>query len=137
MRRDTLFWCLLAYAGASLIHFSHNAEFLSAYPNLPMWWTTADVYAAWLGVSAVGVAGYWLLVGGHRLTGLLMLAFYALTGFAGLGHYAVAPMAAHTLTMNLSIWFEVATASAVVAVISARVVTAVRSLHQRRRGAAP
>jgi len=137
MRRDPLFWYLLAYAGASLIHFSHNAEFLSAYPNLPLWWTRTDVYAAWLAATAVGIAGYRLLLSGHRFAGLLVLAVYALIGFAGLGHYTVAPMAAHTRTMNWSIWFEVAAASAVMAVIFARLATAVRGLHQPRRRIAP
>jgi hypothetical protein len=60
-RRDALLWCLLAYTAASLFHYSHNAEFIADYPNLPAWLTRAEVYAAWAGVTAVGVVGYALV----------------------------------------------------------------------------
>ena len=116
-RRDGLFWCVIAYAVASLFHYSHNAEFLMAYPNLPSWLTRAEVYAAWAGVTVVGVAGYSLLTRGHRLAGMLTLTAYGLIGLDGLGHYAVAPLSAHTVTMNVSIWLEVATASALLAAL--------------------
>src|SRR5204863_3655739 len=125
-RRDWLLWCLLAYAAASLFHYSHNAQFLADYPNLPAWLTRSEVYAAWAGVTAVGLAGYLLTTRGHRVAGLLVLTVYALIGFDGLGHYAVAPMAAHTLIMNVSIWLEVATAAAVVAAIVARTARVMR-----------
>jgi len=124
VRRDGIFWCVVAYAVASLFHYSHNAEFLMAYPSLPAWLTRAEVYAAWVGVTAVGVVGYSLLARGHRLAGMLTLTVYGLMGLDGLGHYAVAPIAAHTLTMNLSIWLEVATASALLAALLRRSLTA-------------
>jgi hypothetical protein len=40
----------------------------------------------------------------------LLLAAYAALGFDGLGHYAVAPMAHHTLGANITILSEVAAA---------------------------
>lgn len=98
------------YAIASLMHFAHNAEFLSAYPNLPSSWSRAGVYLAWIGIMTVGVAG-WVLAGrGFRVAGLLLTALYAVLGLDSLGHYIVAPPSAHTLTMNATILLEVVAA---------------------------
>lgn len=109
-------WALLAvYCGASLIHFVHNAEFLSEYPNLPIWLTRPKVYLAWLGVTAVGIAGILAFKRGFLIVGLLLIAGYAGLGFDGLGHYSRAPVSAHTLAMNATIWFEVAAAAALLA----------------------
>jgi hypothetical protein len=44
---------LLLYAVASFLHFAHNAELLSDYPNLPSWLTRAGVL---LGVYAAAAA---------------------------------------------------------------------------------
>lgn len=109
-RLDVLPICLIAYTAASLFHYSHNAEFLNDYPNLPVWLSRAQVYSAWFAVTAIGATGYWLRRSQYQLAGLLVLALYGLLGLDGLGHYVVAPMAAHTLLMNFSICFEVATA---------------------------
>jgi hypothetical protein len=107
-----LFVLLIVYCGASLLHFVHNAEFLADYPNLPEWLGRSTVYLAWLAVTTVGVLGIVLIKFGFRLFGLLLIAGYAGLGFAGLDHYWVAPVAAHSLGMNVTIWLEVATASA-------------------------
>jgi hypothetical protein len=101
----------LAYAAAGLIHFVHNAEFLAEYPNMPGWLSRATVYAAWLGVTAVGVAGYLLFHRGYQLIGLLVIAVYAILGFDSLSHYVIAPCAAHTAMMHFTIWLDVATAA--------------------------
>lgn len=100
---------LLAYTGASLFHYVHNAVFLDAYPNLPVWLSSARVYAAWLGVTAVGLVGYLLLRRGYRLTGLAVIAVYGALGLDGLAHYTRAPLSAHTFTMNLTIGLEATT----------------------------
>jgi hypothetical protein len=101
---------LLAYGVASLFHHVHNAEFLPQYPNMPAWLSPAQVYAAWFGVTLVGAVGYLLVRRGYQLAGLFVIAGYAALGFDGLGHYGVAPLSAHTMTMNLTIALEVATA---------------------------
>lgn len=120
-------WLLLAlYCVASLIHFVHNAEFISEYPNMPEWLDRLTVYLAWLGVTAVGIAGVLLFKWRLRLLGLLVIAGYAALGFDGLGHYSLAPVSAHTLTMNATIWFEVAAAAVLLAA------TALALLPQRR-----
>jgi len=102
---------LLAYGAASLVHYAHNAEFLADYPNMPAWLSRAKVYVAWFGVTAIGMLGYLLVRRGHQLGGLCVIAVYAAIGFDGLAHYRLAPLSAHTATMNLSIWLEVATAA--------------------------
>jgi len=114
-------WVLLAvYCGASLIHFTHNAEFVDAYPNLPAWLTRSSVYLAWLAVTAIGATGVLLMKLRIRVPGLLMLAGYAALGLAGLDHYWVAPMSSHTLAMNLTIWFEASTGALLFALVVAQ-----------------
>jgi hypothetical protein len=105
-------WILLiVYCCASLIHFVHNAEFVGEYPNLPVWLTRSKVYLAWLAIAAVGAAGVALIKLGWRMPGFVFIAGYAALGFAGLDHYWVAPLSAHTLAMNATIGFEVVAAA--------------------------
>jgi hypothetical protein len=110
---NTLLILLLAYCAASLFHYAHNVVYIDDYPNLPGWITTPRVYVAWLGVTAIGVIGYSLVRLGYWFFGLLTVAVYGVLGLDGLAHYTLAPMAAHTLSMNLTIWLEVVTASLV------------------------
>ena len=102
---------LLLYLAASLIHFTHNAEFVHVYPNLPAWITRSSVYLAWLAITAVGLAGYLLHRYSRRLAGWVLLCVYAAVGLDGLLHYTRAPISAHTHGMNFTIWFEVMVAS--------------------------
>ena len=111
--QKTLLTLLLVYGMASLIHFVHNAEFLTDYPNLPTTWTRAGVYFAWVALTVVGIGGWFLLVRGFPRVGLLVLAVYAAFGLDSLGHYVIAPMSAHTLAMNSTILFEVIAAALV------------------------
>ena len=107
----TLLWLMTLYCAASLLHFAHNAEYLADYPNLPAWLTRSQVYIAWFGVTAIGALGYLVRRAGHELAGLALVGTYAALGFDGLLHYGRAPLTAHTMAMNLTIWFEVATAA--------------------------
>ena len=104
---------LIAYGVATLIHFTHNAEFVREYPNLPLAWSRADVYLAWLSMTAVGFAGWVILRRGYRVAGLAVLAVYALLGLDSLGHYVLAPLSAHTAAMNATILLEVTCAALV------------------------
>jgi hypothetical protein len=105
-------WLFALYAGASLLHFAHNAEFLAQYPSLPPSWTRADVYLAWCCSTAIGLLGYGVYRRGFRRTGLTLLAFYGSLGFDGLLHYTRAPIAHHSAAMNFTIWVEVVAAAA-------------------------
>jgi len=104
-------WLLALYAGASFLHFTHNAEYLAQYPNLPASWTRADVYLAWCCLTAVGLLGYVLYRGSSPRAGLTLLAIYGGLGFDGLLHYTRAPIALHSPAMNFTIWVEVAAAA--------------------------
>lgn len=110
-RSNPLIRLLLLYAAASLLHFAHNAEYLSDCPNLPSWMTRPGVYLAWCGQAAVGIPGYLLYRSGRRIIGLALLGIYAGFGFDGLLHYTRAPLEAHTAAMNFTIGFEVVTAA--------------------------
>ena len=104
-------WLLALYAGASFLHFTHNAEYLAQYPNLPASWTRVDVYLAGCCVTAVGLLGYVLYRRGFPRFGLTLLAIYGGLGLDGLLHYTRAPIAHHSPAMNLTIWVEVAAAA--------------------------
>lgn len=121
-----LFALLAIYCAASLIHFIHNAHFIAAYPNLPPWLTSSEVYLAWIAVTSVGAAGVALVLSGRRVSGLVLIAIYAVLGFAGLDHYTVAAVSAHTLAMNATIAFEVVAAAIL---LSASLALLVRSLR--------
>jgi len=130
IRTDVLLILLLAYAAASLFHYAHNAEFLNDYPNMPAWLSRARVYSAWLGVTAVGLVGYSLIRWRYRFTGLVVLGCYGVLGLDGLGHYAVAPVSAHTLAMNLSIGLEAATAVVLLAAVASFMLRLLRQDHE-------
>ena len=108
---------LLLYAAVSLLHFSHNAEYLADYPNLPAWLSRATVYFAWCGAALLGITGYVLYRRAYRRLGLLLLLVYALIGFDGLLHYRLAPFSVHTGMMNFTIWAEVLAAALLLAAV--------------------
>ena len=110
---------VLVHAGASLVHFAHNATFLADYPNMPAWLSPAGVYAVWLAQAAIAAVGVLLLLRGRPM-GLVLIAIYAVLGFAGLDHYALAPMSAHTAAMNATIWLETATGILLLVVVAWR-----------------
>jgi hypothetical protein len=109
---------LLAYGAASLFHFAHNAEFLSDYPNMPNWLSRSKRYAAWVGLTAVGICGYLLLRRDYQTLGPCLIAAYAALSFDGLAHYSLAPFEAHSATMRLAIPLEVAAAAMLLATVA-------------------
>ena len=114
---------LIFYGVASLLHFSHNAEFLADYPNLPVWLSRVWVYVAWSCITTVGVVGWLLTRAGRQAAGLILIAGYAALGFDGLLHYRQAPFASHTTAMNVTILLDVCAAALLliaVAVVAAR-----------------
>ena len=105
-----------AYFLTSLGHFSHNAEFICEYPNLPAWLTSAQVYGVWAAITSVGATGLLLMRKQFMAAGLLLMAIYAALGFDGLGHYALAPLELHPLMANVTILSEVVAAAILLAV---------------------
>jgi hypothetical protein len=98
---------LVLYFLASLLHFTHNAEYIAYYPNMPAWIDRETVYLAWLAVTGVGVAALVFIRLGWMAAGIAALSVYGLFGLDGLLHYTLALCAQHTLAMNFTIWFEV------------------------------
>jgi len=121
---------LLVYCSASLLHFIHNAVFIDAYPNLPGWISAVGVYITWFGITGIGIAGYSLIRYGKRFIGLVTCAVYGAIGLDGLGHYSLAPISAHTFTMNLTIWLEAITAVIVLIVVAGLMVNHFRDRFQ-------
>ena len=113
---------VLLHAAASLAHFIHNAAYLADYPNMPAWLSPAGIYGVWLAEAAVGALGVLFMLRG-RSSGLVLIALYAVLGLGGLDHYTLAPISAHTLAMNATIWLETATAIALLGCIAAVLVS--------------
>lgn len=132
-RSEILPWLFALYAAATLLHFAHNAEYLSQYPNLPATWSRGEVYAAWCCVTALGLLGYGLYALGHRTIGLTAVGLYAILGFGGLLHYTRAPMALHSALMNTTIWAEAATGALLLANVVMLGVTASGSMPPNKR----
>ncbi|SRR5258706_14992011 len=116
-RSKPLLRLLALYGLASLVHFVHNAEYLGGYPNLPAWLSRSQIYGAWCGITAVGFVGYTLYRRGRAAIGFWLLVLYTSLGFDGLLHYRRAPVAAHTVAMNLTIWLEVVAAALALAAV--------------------
>ena len=114
---------MLLHGAASLTHFVHNAVYLDSYPNLPTWLTPLGVLASWLVIAGIGAAGYWLFRETSPPVGLAVIALYAALGFAGLDHYTLAPVSAHSLAMNATIVGETLSAAALLAVVAWTAVT--------------
>lgn len=95
------------YTGASLIHFTHNAEYVAFYPGLPAWMTRESVYLAWLAVASIGLAAGVASWFGCRRTAAVLLGIYGLFGFDGLLHYTLALCSEHSFAANATIWAEV------------------------------
>ena len=113
---------VLVHAAASLVHFVHNAAYLADYPNMPAWLSPGGIYGVWLAEAAIGALGVLLMLRG-RGAGLVLIALYAVLGFGGLDHYTLAPISAHTLAMNATIWLETATAIVLLGCSGAALVT--------------
>jgi hypothetical protein len=116
---------LLLHATASLVHFVHNATFLADYPNMPDWISPLGIYGVWFAEAAVGAVGALLLLRG-RTIGLALIAIYAVLGFGGLDHYTLAPISAHTVAMNATIWLETVTGMILLAAAAWRMAWSMR-----------
>lgn len=112
---------LATYAVATTIHFFHNGIYLDDYPNMPEAFTQGGVFAALATIHGVGIFGFVMLCLGFRLVGYVALALYAVFGFDGLAHYAVAKFSSHTLAMNFTILFEVGSALVLFGLIVAQI----------------
>jgi hypothetical protein len=105
----THLWVLaVLYFAAGLAHFTHNAEFIAFYPNLPKGLTREHVYLVWLAITSLGAGGLLLARRGVRGLGLLLIAAYGALGLDGLAHYTLALCSEHSVAANLTIGAEAA-----------------------------
>lgn len=95
------------YTLASLVHFSHNAEYIVFYPGLPASITPDSIYLAWLAVASVGLLSAAAKWRGRGRIAAALLMVYGLLGTDGLLHYTLALCSEHTLATNATIWAEV------------------------------
>ena len=103
-------WLLAAlYFAASLAHFSHNAEYIAFYPNMPKSLTRETVYLAWMAITGVGLAGFAMLRFGWVIAAAVFLFAYGALGLDGLAHYTLALCSEHSLAANVTIWAEAVT----------------------------
>lgn len=98
---------VVLYTLASLVHFTHNAEYIAFYPGLPAWMSRESVYFAWLAVAGVGALSLLASRIGLPRLALVLLSAYGLLGTDGLLHYTLALCSEHTLATNATIWAEV------------------------------
>jgi hypothetical protein len=84
---------------------------------MPAWLSPLGVMTSWLVVLVTGTVGYWLIRKGWTNVGLAVTALYAACGFAGLDHYVVAPISAHSLMMSATIIVEAIAASMLLAFV--------------------
>jgi hypothetical protein len=117
---------MIVYGVASLMHFAHNAVYLRAYPNMPAWLTPAGVWVAFLALTAIGVLGYCVYRSRSRAVGVSMIAAYGVMGFGGLDHYVAAPIAAHSIVMNMTIAMEAAAAATLLVYLGMRLPSKIR-----------
>ena len=114
---------IAAYFLASLVHFSHNAQYIAFYPGMPAWLTPGRVWLFWFAVCGVGLLAWVLNRLGMKALGLMVLGVYGALGLDGLLHYRLGLCSEHTLLANLTIWAEAATGLMLLlvsAVLSAR-----------------
>jgi len=64
-------------------------------------------------MTIVGVVGWVLVNREYQIVGLMVLAIYAILGIGSLGHYVLAPLSEHSVTMNSTILLEVVAAACV------------------------
>lgn len=98
------------HAVGTFIHFLHNAIFLPDYPGVPADWIPTGLLLSWLPIGALGLAGYSLHRSRER-AGRVLLAVFGISGYVGLLHYTLAPLAEHSAMMHAMIALEVATAT--------------------------
>lgn len=87
--------------------------------------------ASWLAVASTGVLGYWLFRRKATVVGLAVIAVYAGLGFAGLDHFVIAPVSAHSIAMRTTIVAEILAAVALLVVVARAAIVA--SSGPRRR----
>ncbi len=127
-----LFRVLLAGIVLTTVHYVDNYLYFDEYPqpaSLRRW----HVYAGWLLLTAVGVAGHRLYVTGRELPAYGCLVVYSYTGLSSLGHYLYGAFGEFTAKQHVFILVDGLTGAAVIAFV----VWSAATLRRARQGSTP
>lgn len=119
----------LLYFAASLAHFSHNAEYIAFYPNMPKGLTREHVYLVWLAITGLGAIGLVALRLRWTIVGAAFLVAYGALGLDGLGHYWLALCSEHSIVANITIWAEAVTGVVLAVACGAFIARALRGIR--------
>lgn len=123
---------LVAGVVLTTVHYTDNYVFFDEYPqpgSLRPW----HVWAAWLLLTAFGVAGYRLYASGRELPAYVCLVVYSYTGLSSLGHYLYGALGDFSAKQHAGIFLDGASGSAVVVFV----VWSAVSLRRLRKGSTP
>lgn len=127
----TLFRVLLAGVVLTTVHYTDNYLYFDEYPqpeSLRRW----QVYAAWLVLTSVGIAGYRLYERGRTSAAYVCLVVYSYTGLSSLGHYLYGALDEFSLKQHAFILVDGVTGAAVLAFVAWSA-----STLRRREGSTP
>ena len=119
---DVLFRVLLAGVVLTTVHYTDNYLYFDEYPqpgSLQRW----HVWAGWLLLTAVGVAGYRLYASGRALPGYVCLVVYSYTGLSSLGHYLYGTLGEFSAKQHFFILVDGVAGASVIAFVVWSVVT--------------
>lgn len=125
----TLLRVLAASVVLTTIHYTDNYLYFDEYPqpgSLQRW----QVWAAWLLLTAVGVAGYALYRRGYAGPAYVCLVVYSYTGLSSLGHYLYGSLGEFSAKQHAFIAVDGLTGASVIAFV-------VWSALTRRRDSTP
>ena len=105
-------WVLGASVVSTIVHYTDNYINIEHYPQ-PEWIDRSVVVVAWLGFTAFGVLGYWLLQRGVFLGAGFSFLIYSYTALSSLGHYWFGEFADFDTRMHAFIWMDGLTGAAV------------------------
>lgn len=105
-------WILGASLVSTVLHYTDNYINIEHYPQ-PEWIDRTVVWAAWLGFTAFGVAGYVLLRRGAFAVAGACFLVYSYTALSSLGHYWFGDFAEFDTRMHALIWMDGLTGSGV------------------------
>ena len=127
-----LFRVLLAGIVLTTVHYTDNYLYFDEYPqpgSLRPW----HVYAAWLLLTAIGVAGYRLYARGFEVPAYVCLVVYSYTGLSSLGHYLYGALGEFSGKQHVFIAVDGLAGASVIAFV----VWSAVSLRRRRGGSTP
>lgn len=105
---------LILGVGSTAVHYIDNAASIEQYPQ-PAWINEPLIIAVWIGLTATGIAGYFLYRQGRIRPAVALLVLYSYTGLSSPLHYRYGSLSDFALWQRLSIWTDGLTGAAILA----------------------